>query len=139
LQQVSTKSSNSSLLGVLNGHKFANLTTLRKNGQEVTTPVWFATVGDTIYVVTTQSSGKVKRLRNNPAARLGPSDQRGKPLGQQAAAVGRLLSEGEQAPALAALNAKYGLMKRVIDLILKLRGLQSQRVYLAFKAADGSQ
>ncbi len=122
-------------LSVLNGHKFANLTTFRKNGQEVTTPVWFANIGNSIYVVTTQSTGKVKRLRNNPAARIGPSDQRGKLLGQQVAVVGRLMSEAESVPALAALNAKYGLMKRVIDLILKLRGLQSQRVYVEFKAA----
>jgi uncharacterized protein len=133
LQQASTESSNP--LGVLEGHKFANLTTLRKNGQEVTTPVWFAKLGDNVYVVTTQSTGKVKRLRNNPAAQLGPSDQRGKPLGPQVAVVGRLLSEGEYAPVLQALNAKYGLMKRVIDLMLKLRGLQAQRVYLEFKVA----
>jgi PPOX class probable F420-dependent enzyme len=124
---------------VLEGHKFANLATLRKNGQEVTTPVWFARLGDGIYVVTTQSSGKVKRLRNNPAARMGPSDQRGKALGPQIAVVGRILSEAEQIPALQALNAKYGLMKRVIDLMLKLRGLQAERVYLEFKAADSPQ
>ena len=120
---------------VLEGHKFANLTTFRKNGQEVTTPVWFAQVGDKIYVVTTQTTGKFKRLRNNPSAQIGPSDQRGKPLGPHIAVIGRILSEAEQGQALAALNAKYGLMKRLIDLILRLRGMLSQRVYLEFKIA----
>jgi PPOX class probable F420-dependent enzyme len=134
---TATKSIN--LLSVLAGHKFANLTTFRKNGKEVTTPVWFATIGDNVYVVTTRNSGKVKRLRNHPSAQLAPSDQRGKPLGEQVPVVGRLLSEAEQAPALQALNAKYGLMKRFIDLILRLRGMHSQRVYLEFKAAGGSQ
>lgn len=133
------QTASSNLLSVLEGHKFANLTTLRKNGQEVSTPVWFATIGDNVYVVTTQSSGKVKRLRSNPAARLGPSDQRGKPLGPQVAVVGRLLNQAEYAPALGALNAKYGLMKRVIDLVLKLRGLHSQRVYLEFKSAGAAE
>ena len=131
--QASPASSNP--LAVLDGHKFANLTTLRKNGQEVTTPVWFAKIGDNVYVVTIQATGKVKRLRNNPAARIGPSDQRGRPLGAQIAVVGRLLAESENAPVLQALNAKYGLMKRVIDFILRLRGTASQRIYLEFKAA----
>ena len=121
---------------MLKGHKFINLTTFRKNGQEVTTPVWFAQVGDKIYVVTTQTTGKFKRLRNNPAARIGPSDQRGKPLGSQVAVIGRILSTSEQTPALEALDAKYGLMKRVIDLILRLRGMLAQRVYLEFKVAN---
>ena len=131
--QASPASSNP--LAVLDGHKFANLTTLRKNGQEVTTPVWFVKDGENIDVVTTQSTGKVKRLHNNPAARIGPSNQRGKPLGAQIAVVGRLLGESENAPVLQALNAKYGLMKRVIDLMLKLRGMLNQRVYLEFKVA----
>ncbi len=135
MQQGSRESSNSRPLSILDGYKFANLTTLRKNGQAVTTPVWFATIGENVYVVTTQSTGKVKRLRNNPAAQIGPSDQRGKPLGQQVAVVSRLLNEAEYPPVIQALNAKYGLMKRVIDLMLILRGLQSQRVYLEFKAA----
>jgi PPOX class probable F420-dependent enzyme len=137
LQTTAAESTNP--LGMLEGHKFANLTTFRKSGKQVTTPVWFATISDNVYVVTTRSSGKVKRLRNNPSARLGPSDQRGKPLGEQVPVVGRLLSEAEQAPALQALNAKYGLMKRFIDLILRLRGMQSQRVYLEFKAAENPQ
>jgi uncharacterized protein len=136
LQKAST---DSNPFIVLDGHKFANLTTLRKNGQHVSTPVWFARVDDNIYVVTTRSSGKVKRLRNNPAARLEPSDQRGKSLGQPVAVVGRLLDEAEYAPVLQALNTKYGLIKRVIDLILKLRGLQAQRVYLEFKTVGSSQ
>ena len=62
MQQAATKSSNSSPLDVLDGHKFANLTTLRKNGPEVTTPAWFATIGDNVYGVTTQSTGKVKSI-----------------------------------------------------------------------------
>lgn len=129
----------SDLLDVLEGHTFANLTTFRKDGREVTTPVWFAKVGAKVYVVTAETTGKFKRLRNNPSARLGPSDRRGRPLGPQVAVVGRLLAEAEQAPALQALNAKYGLMKRFIDLVLRLRGLQSQRVYLVFKAAGNPQ
>ena len=38
------------------------LTTFRKTGQAVTTPVWFAISGGTIYVETHADAGKLKRL-----------------------------------------------------------------------------
>jgi Pyridoxamine 5'-phosphate oxidase. len=69
------------LFAPLAGHQYMNLTTFRKNGQPVPTPVWFAQEGDRIYVVTQAASGKVKRIRANPRVQLTPSDARGKPLG----------------------------------------------------------
>jgi general stress protein 26 len=51
------------------GKKYISLTTFRKNGVGVPTPVWFGENGDKLYVMTRSDMGKVKRIRNNPAVR----------------------------------------------------------------------
>ncbi|MBC8076157.1 MAG: PPOX class F420-dependent oxidoreductase, partial [Chloroflexales bacterium] len=99
------------------------------------TPVWVARAGNQIYVMTIADSGKVKRLRNNPQASLGPSDARGKPLGGQIRVAGRLLAGAEAQAANDMLNKKYGLIKRGFDLFLKLRGSKGRQEFLAFEAA----
>jgi len=44
------------------------LTTLRRDGRPVSLPVWFATVGRTIYVSTPAKTRKVEHVRNDPRA-----------------------------------------------------------------------
>src|SRR4029077_18562471 len=71
----------------LQNHKYINLATFRKNGQEVRTPVWFAGeppqgVPEKLYVYSTADSGKAKRIRNNGHVRVAPCDMRGKLLGE---------------------------------------------------------
>src|SRR3712207_9165315 len=67
--------------GVLEGHEFARLTTYRKGGKPVPTPVWFALAEGRVYVFTDVESGKVKRIRKDPRAALAPSGFRGRPRG----------------------------------------------------------
>ena len=124
-------------LDVLDGHQYANLTTFRRDGRAVATPVWFAREGDRLYVMTMRDTGKVKRLRNNSAARIGPSDRAGKPLGPQVDVFGRELAAGESAPARRALGRKYGLMKRLFDLAIALRGASAKQVFLELRVAQG--
>jgi PPOX class probable F420-dependent enzyme len=62
----------------LQGHQYINLTTYRKSGEGVSTPVWFAVDGDRLYIVTMADAGKVKRIRNNPRVTMTPSDAQGK-------------------------------------------------------------
>ena len=125
-------------LEILAGHRFANLTTFRRNGQGVTTPVWFAQAGDTIYVMTQAQAGKDKRLRNNPIARIGPSDRAGKALGPELALRGRLLDPLESKQAARALGQKYGFQKKLFDVMFLLRGRRASQVYLAFQPANAS-
>lgn len=125
-------------LSILDRQQFANLTTFRRNGAGVTTTVWFAREGDKIYIMTMISAGKVKRLRNNPAATLGPSDRAGKPLGGEVAVRGRLLGADERPAAVRALNRKYGWQKQVFDLMFKLRGRSASQVYLEFRAPEAA-
>ncbi len=106
----------------LDGQQFINLTTFRKSGEQVVTPVWFARAGDVLYVTTPRGTGKVKRIGNNPAVLVGPADRSGKALGQTIAASARVLPEIEWANGEALLTKKYGLMKQLITFVSRLRG-----------------
>ena len=72
----------------LSGHRYASLTTFRKTGKPVATPVWFAGDAERIYVWTNASSGKVKRLRNNRSVTLAPCTYNGRVLGPEMSAGG---------------------------------------------------
>ena len=52
--------------------RFVSLTTFRRSGEAVSTPVWVAREGDALVVLTPAGSGKVKRLRNDPRVELRP-------------------------------------------------------------------
>jgi PPOX class probable F420-dependent enzyme len=58
--------------------RFVSLTTFRKTGEGVPTPVWIARDGDALIVTTPDGTGKVKRLRNDDRVELRPSDRMGK-------------------------------------------------------------
>ena len=108
---------------LLRGHRYVNLTTFRKNGRSVRTPVWFAEDGEgRLYVYTLGDSGKAKRIRNDGRVVVGPSDARGNPLGPEASGTARLLPPAESAMAAALLRRKYGLQKRAFDLLHKAQG-----------------
>jgi PPOX class probable F420-dependent enzyme len=62
----------------LGDQHFVLLSTFRKTGEAVATPVWIARDGDTLLVTTPRDSGKLKRLRNNPRVELVPCSRFGK-------------------------------------------------------------
>ena len=95
----------------LRGHKYVSLTTFRKNGVGVKTPVWFAEDGGLIYVMTRGDSVKVKRIRNNPDVRIAPCTIRGKITGPDFAGHARILTEEEWEPARRAIRAKYWITR----------------------------
>jgi PPOX class probable F420-dependent enzyme len=101
----------------LQGHQYMALTTFRKTGQPVPTPVWFAQVGDKLYIVTQPDSGKVKRIRNNAQIEVAPCDMRGNVLGGSHEGMARLLPPDEFSGANRALVGKYGLMYRLFRLM----------------------
>ena len=115
----------------LGDHRYLNLATFRRNGAEVRTPVWFAQVGDVLYVFTAGGSGKVKRLRNSPRVRVAPSDARGALRGDWRDGVARLVTDGAAiARAQAALRAKYGGQLRLLELVSRLTGRIRRRAWI---------
>ena len=84
------------------------LTTFRKDGTPVPTPVWVVRIGDELRVWTIRDSGKVKRIRRSGRAQIAPCTIRGKPRGLSIDATARLLPDSEAPAVLNALAAKYG-------------------------------
>lgn len=121
-------------------HKYLNLETFRKNGQGVRTPVWFAEsrpvaskpADASLYVYSTGDAGKVKRIRNNPRARIAPCDIRGNLLGEWMDAEARIVTDNREAQlAQRLLDAKYRPWKQIFNFFSWLRG--QARVVIAFR------
>ncbi|MBD5785101.1 PPOX class F420-dependent oxidoreductase [Cellulosimicrobium terreum] len=56
---------------------YVSLTTFRRTGEAVATPVWAAHDDGTLVVMTGPGSGKAKRLRSDPRVVVQPCDVRG--------------------------------------------------------------
>jgi uncharacterized protein len=104
----------------LQGRKYLNIESFRKNGQGVRTPVWFAGepadgAPEKLYVYSTADSGKAKRIRNNSRVRVAPSDVRGKLLGEWVEARAEIVTESEAQHGMQLLNKKYLPWKQLLD------------------------
>jgi PPOX class probable F420-dependent enzyme len=103
----------------LQGRKYLNIETFRKNGQVVRTPVWFAGepedgAPEKLYVYSTADSGKAKRIRNNPKVRVAPCDVRGKLLGEWVEARAEIVTGAEAEHGMQLLNKKYFPWKQLL-------------------------
>jgi PPOX class probable F420-dependent enzyme len=92
---------------VIQGQKYISLTTFRKSGVGVATPVWFGEDAGKLYVMTRSDMGKTKRIRNNSQVTVAPCTIRGKVTGPVSKAVARILGSEDQAHARQLINAKY--------------------------------
>jgi PPOX class probable F420-dependent enzyme len=99
----------------LQGHKYLNIETFRKNSQGVRTPVWFAGEPEELYVYSTADSGKAKRIRNNSRVRVAPCDVRGKLLGEWIEARAEFVTGAEAEHGMKLLNKKYMPWKQLLD------------------------
>ena len=120
--------------------KFVSLTTFRKNGAGVATPVWIGRDGDALVVTTPVGSGKVKRLRRNRAVELRPCNRRGtvQDDAPTLTAVAEIV-EGDAAMRRLdeVLRPKYSLEYRVVMSIERLlRRSSPQRVMLRITGVD---
>ena len=88
---------------------YVSLTTSRRSGAAVATPVWAAPDGDTLVVWTRADSGKVKRLRHTSRVTVAPCDVRGRVTGPAVDATAGFVPREEWPQALAALRRAYGL------------------------------
>ncbi len=117
------------------------LTTFRKNGEPVVTPVWFAEQDGTIYFYTFPGAGKLKRIRHTARVTVAPCTLNGKVTGPSVEGKARILTETqEEAFADQALAKKYGVIWHSYNgLMGALRVLRrkpkSRRVYVAIVPA----
>ncbi|HYB87135.1 MAG TPA: PPOX class F420-dependent oxidoreductase [Streptosporangiaceae bacterium] len=107
------------------------LTTYKRDGTAVGTPVSIAFDGDRAFFRSYDKAWKARRLRNNPRVEFAPATLRGKPLGPPVQARAVLL-EGEQAQIAArALARSHRLLQGVlVPLAHRLRGYQTMHYEL---------
>lgn len=105
---------------IMESRIYCLLTTFRKNGTGVPTPMWFALEEESIYMTTRGNSWKVKRIRANEEVTIGSSDSSGKRHGKLYPAIATLIPNGEEfEKAVALLSKKYGMKKKLIDFFLR--------------------
>jgi PPOX class probable F420-dependent enzyme len=86
------------------------LTTYRRDGTPVSTPVHVAVENDVAYIRTFDPSGKLKRMRRNPDVEVAPCTIRGRVTGESRPGRARVLAGGESAAAARAIEHKYPLV-----------------------------
>jgi PPOX class probable F420-dependent enzyme len=90
------------------------LTTFRRTGEGVGTPVNVVVDGDRAFVRTWSTSGKAKRLRRDPHVRIAPATRRGRPTGEAIDAEARPARPDDVARARSLLRRKHPLLQGVL-------------------------
>jgi uncharacterized protein len=108
-------------------HGYCLLVTYRKSGDPIPTPVWFGVCSGRVYVRTAESTAKVKRIRANERAAVGPCTRLGRPLGPALECTARLLDDSERLAAESAIQAKYRIIRRLYGMVDRDAG---SRVYI---------
>jgi uncharacterized protein len=125
----------------LAAEKYMLLTTFRRDGRAVPTPVWVVRDGDALAAWSAVDTGKVKRIRRSGEVTVGPCDIRGRPTGPAVPAHAVIGDPGTTRRVRALLARKYGLMGRLTLLGSRLRrgerGTVGIRVVLSPDATGG--
>ena len=109
--------------------RFVSLTTFRRTGEPVATPVWVGRDGEALVVLTPADSGKVTRLRQDTRVELAPCGRFGKVEDGVARVTGT--AELREAPAdvrraRATIRRAYPIESRLVlgieRLVERLRG-----------------
>jgi PPOX class probable F420-dependent enzyme len=116
----------------LQDEKYIQLTTFRRDGTPVATPVWIAKLdGERFGFWTSSGSGKAKRLAHTTRVKVAPSDARGrlKPGSEPVDATATLVSGAELEEIRRRIVAKYGVMTKVTKLLATVMGtLRGKRI-----------
>ena len=89
--------------------RYLSITSYRRDGRSVATPVWFVWRDGRLLVETDPASGKVKRIRRNPQVRVAVCTASGRLRGEQVPAVAEILPDSEVGAVERLIAAKYRL------------------------------
>ena len=124
----------------LGASDFIQLTTFRRTGEGVPTPVWVGPDGDGLAVSTPGGTGKLKRLAHTPRVTVAECGRRGRvPDGvEPVEAVATVTADPAEADRVGRLLAdKYGLQFKLVKLIERVvaRGSRQREVIHIVPAA----
>ena len=110
------------------------LTTFRRDGTPVGTPVSIVVDDNSAFVRSWDTAGKMRRIRNNPEVTIAPSTARGTPTGPALLARARILTGEESSYAGQLLARKYPLFHGVlVPLVHRLRRNTTTHIELALQ------
>jgi PPOX class probable F420-dependent enzyme len=122
---------NAAEIEFLEGGNYISFATLKRSGDFVATPVWFAPDGDSFFLFSAGNAGKVKRLRNFSQARIAACTFSGTLTGEWMDTRAYLLeTPADENRALQALRRKYGWQMKIGDCFAKLTGKMQRRQYI---------
>ena len=103
--------------------KYINLETYRIDQTPVKTPVWFVIEKDQIYITTKETTGKVKRLRNNQNARIAVCSMKGE-IKSDWVDVGleKITEESDVEKIVKLRKKKYGFSARLVSMFTSQKG-----------------
>jgi PPOX class probable F420-dependent enzyme len=90
------------------------LTTFRRDGTPVSTPVSIAVDGDRAVFRSYEKAGKSRRLRRDPRVEVAPSTFRGRPTGPAVRGTARLLEGADDRRAARLLRRKHPVLHGVL-------------------------
>ena len=103
--------------------KYLNLETYKKDQTSVKPPVWFVIEKDQIYIITKETTGKVKRLRNNQNARIAVCSMKGE-IKSDWVDVGlkKITEESDVEKIVKLRKKKYGFSARLVTIFTSQKG-----------------
>ena len=101
-------------LAFLKPTKTILLTTYKRDGSPVATPVSVAFEGDRAFFRSYDKAWKSKRLRNDPRVAIAPATLRGRPTGPTVPARATLLTDDQARIAARALARRHRLLQGVL-------------------------
>ena len=106
--------------------KYLSVTSFKRDGTAVATPMWFVADNGHLLVETDAGSAKVKRIRRNPEVRIAPCTASGKLRGEPIAAHVEIVPESGREQAEQLMARKYRvdrvLILPIYRLVQRLRG-----------------
>jgi uncharacterized protein len=105
-------------LAPLATERYISLTTFKRDGTAVSTPVWVVSDdGRRLLVWSAASAWKVKRIRRHPRVRVAACDMKGKVRGEAVEGEARFLGPDAEALVQGLLRKKYRVTKRGLDVV----------------------
>lgn len=116
--------------------RYLSVTSFKRDGSGVATPVWFVSDGSRLYALTDLNSAKIKRIRRNPIVLVAPCGPSGKLRHDPLPASAEVLTEGEDLDRVQRLLRKrYRISYPVVMLFYRLGRRLSGKTAVAEGAA----
>ena len=120
---------------ISNQEQYINLSTRKRDGSFVNTPVLFAQEGETnnYYIFSMKNAGKIKRIRNFSDVKVASCTGLGKLKSDWMDAKAELINKPEKIKfSFSVLRSKYGFRFKISDCFSKIFGRYHKRQIIKF-------